>query len=46
MEPRREIITIVDKAEFLKLMNFIEKLDSDAFITIYDVNKILYRPKS
>ena len=46
MEPRREIITIVDKAEFLKLMNFIEKLDSEAFITIYDVNKIIYRPKS
>ena len=46
MEPRREIITIVDKAEFLKLMNFIEKLDSEAFITIYDVNKIIYRPKT
>lgn len=46
MEPRKEVITIVDKNEYLKLMNFIEKTDKDAFITIYDVNKIIYRPKS
>ena len=46
MEPRKEVITIVDKNEYLKLMSFIEKTDKDAFITIYDVNKIIYRPKS
>lgn len=46
MKPRKEVITIVDKNEYLKLMNFIEKTDKDAFITIYDVNKIIYRPKS
>ena len=46
METRREIITIVDKGEYLKLMTFIEKCDPDAFITIYDVNKIIYRPKT
>lgn len=46
MEPRKEVITIVDKNEYLKLMNFIEKTDKDAFITIYDVNKIIYRPKN
>ena len=46
MEPRRELITIVDKNEYLKLMNFIEKTDTEAFLTIYDVNKIIYRPKS
>lgn len=45
LDPRREIITIVDKNEYLKLMNFIEKTDSTAFITEYDVNKIIYRPK-
>lgn len=45
MKPRKEVITIVDKNEYLKLMNFIEKTDKDAFITIYDVNKIIYRPK-
>lgn len=46
METRREIITIVDKSEYLKLMTFIEKADPNAFVTIYDVNKIIYRPKS
>ncbi len=46
MEPRREIITIVDKSEYLKLMNFIEKTDPNAFVTIYDVNKTIYRPKT
>lgn len=46
MQPRKEVITIVDKNEYLKLMNFIEKTDQDAFITIYNVNKILYRPKT
>lgn len=45
LEPRREIITIVDKNEYAKLMNFIEKTDSNAFVTIYTVNKIIYRPK-
>ncbi len=44
-QPRREIITIVDKSEYARLMSFIEKTDSEAFITIYAVNKIIYRPK-
>ena len=45
MEPRREIITIVDKNEYAKLMTFIEKKDPAAFVTVYTVNKIIYRPK-
>ena len=45
MESRREIIAIVDKGEYLKLMTFIEKCDPNAFVTIYDVTKIIYRPK-
>lgn len=45
LEPRREIITIVDKNEYAKLMSFIEKVDSSAFVTVYTVNKIIYRPK-
>lgn len=45
-QPRREIITIVDKSEYARLMRFIEKTDSEAFITVYTVNKILYRPKT
>ena len=46
MEPRREIITIVDKGEYLKLMTFVEKIDPNAFVTIYDVTKIIYKPKN
>ncbi len=43
-EPRTEIITIVDKHEYLKLISFIEKTDKNAFVTIYNVNKIIYKP--
>lgn len=46
MEPRKEVITIVDKNEYIKLITFIEKTDSNAFVTIYDVNKIIYQPKN
>lgn len=45
LEPKKEIITIVDKNEYLKLMNFLDKVDPNAFVTVYDVNKIIYRPK-
>lgn len=45
LESRREIVTIVDKNEYMKLMNFIDKTDKNAFVTVYDVNKIIYRPK-
>ena len=45
MQPRKEIITIVDKNEYAKLMSFIEKTDSKAFVTIYTVHRIIYRPK-
>ena len=46
MEAKKEIITIVDKGEYMKLMKFLEKTDPNAFVTIYDVNKIIYRPKT
>lgn len=42
---RREIIAIVSKNEYSKLMNFITKTDKDAFVTVYTVNEVLYRPK-
>lgn len=45
LQPKREIITIVDKHEYKSLMNFIEKTDANAFVTVYTVNKIIYRPK-
>lgn len=45
MEKHREIITIVDKREYQKLMNFINREDPDAFITVYNVSDMRYRPK-
>ena len=45
MEKRREIITIVDKAEYQKLMNYISREDPHAFITVYTVSDIRYQPK-
>ena len=40
-----EINTIVDKNEYLKLINFITKKDPDAFVTVYKVNEMMYKPK-
>ena len=45
MQPRREIITGVDKSEYSKLMQFISKTDPTAFITVYNVGDISYQPK-
>lgn len=44
-QKHREIITIVDKNEYSRLMSYIAKTDSDAFVTVYAVNEIIYRPK-
>ena len=44
-QKKNEIITIVDKNEYTKLMNFLEKTDANAFVTVYTVNNIIYRPK-
>lgn len=44
-KPRREIITIVDKSEYAKLMNYMAKTDPAAFVTVYAVSEILYQPK-
>lgn len=43
---RREVITIVDKNEYRKLMEFIRKTDPKAFVTVYAVNAISYQPKN
>ena len=40
-----EINAIVDKNEYLKLMNFITKVDPAAFVTVYAVNEMRYVPK-
>ncbi len=46
MEEHNEIITIVDKNEFQKLMAFVDKADPQAFITVYKVSEMQYRSKS
>ncbi|MBQ7284383.1 MAG: YitT family protein [Oscillospiraceae bacterium] len=40
-----EINTIVDKTEYMKLINFVTKTDPDAFMTIYAVSDMMYKPK-
>ena len=45
MEKRREIITIVDKGEYQKLMDFMNREDHRAFITVYTVSDMRYQPK-
>ena len=44
-EARREVVTIVDKNEYRKLMEFVRKTDPKAFVTVYSVNEIRYQPK-
>ncbi|MCI8790584.1 MAG: DUF2179 domain-containing protein, partial [Lachnospiraceae bacterium] len=43
---RNEIITIVDKNEYQKLMQYITREDPDAFITVYNVSDMRYIPKN
>lgn len=45
LDKRHEIITIVDKNEYQKLMNYINNLDPKAFITVYTVADIRYQQK-
>ena len=45
LQKRREIITIVDKNEYQKLMAYIIREDPHAFITVYTVSDIRYQPK-
>ncbi len=45
MERRKEIIAVVDKSEYQKLMSWIEKNEPHAFITVYNVSDMRYRVK-
>lgn len=42
---RNEIITIVDKHEYQKLMQYVTNEDPAAFITVYNVSDMRYIPK-
>ncbi|MBQ6360106.1 MAG: YitT family protein [Lachnospiraceae bacterium] len=45
LKQRNEIITIVDKHEYQKLMTYLEKTDPKAFVTVYKVSNMRYVPK-
>lgn len=44
-QPRKEIVTIVDKHEYSRLMEYLKKTDPKAFITVYSVSEMSYQPK-
>jgi uncharacterized membrane-anchored protein YitT (DUF2179 family) len=46
MKEHDEIITIVDKSEFQKLMAYIDQVDPQAFVTVYKVSEMQYRAKN
>lgn len=43
--PKREMITIVDKNEYRRLMDYIREIDPKAFVTVYSVSDMRYQPK-
>lgn len=43
--PRKEMITIVDRQEYRRLMDFVRKTDPKAFVTVYSVSEMRYVPK-
>ena len=43
--PRREMIAIVDKQEYRLLMDYLRKVDPNAFVTVYSVSDMRYMPK-
>ncbi|SFK64058.1 Uncharacterized membrane-anchored protein YitT, contains DUF161 and DUF2179 domains [Lachnospiraceae bacterium KH1T2] len=42
---RNELITILDKNEYRRLMNYIVETDPKAFVTVYTVSEMRYIPK-
>lgn len=42
---QRELVVIVNKAEYAKLMTFLAAVDKNAFVTVYTVHEMFYRPK-
>ena len=43
--PKMEMVTIVDKHEYKRLMDYIRKVDAKAFVTVYSVSDMRYMPK-
>ena len=43
--PKMEMVTIVDKNEYKKLMDYVRNIDPKAFVTVYSVSDMRYMPK-
>ena len=43
--PHQELVVIVTKQEYVKLVAFVEKTDPAAFMTVYAVSSVTYQPK-
>ncbi|MFC2662416.1 MAG: YitT family protein [Eubacterium sp.] len=44
-EVHPELEVIVERGEYNKLISFVTKIDPDAFVTIYNVGEVIYKPK-
>lgn len=42
---KMEMVTIVDKNEYRRLMDYVRKVDPKAFVTVYSVSDMRYQPK-
>ncbi len=42
---KREMVAIVDKNEYRRLMDYVRKVDPKAFVTVYSVSEMRYQPK-
>ena len=42
---RKEVVAIVYKNEYRKLMDYVRQVDPKAFVTVYSVNEVCYQPK-
>ena len=45
MDKHHEIIVVADKNEYQKLRAYLNEIDPDAFMTVYSVKEVQYRPK-
>lgn len=45
-EIHKEVLVIVYKSEYLTLLNYVTKIDPDAFITVYSINEVIFKPKN
>ena len=42
----KELLTMVNKNEYSKLVDFIMKMDTEVFVTVYDIKQVMFHNKS